>query len=670
MNNDIAIIVEFFMNLYKQQLEAPKDAPSEIVPVNPASCGPDYVHELHVERDDGQRVSRRMTIAMLGEGSGSKSKCFKVIYDDLLVVKVPPIPISDFDEYIRNIKAETHVAVKLAPRIEFVAPRVTALLRKLHTLPDSADIAPSELENRYIEWLKEHPDFQEYLKINEGFAFFMDLSKYSFLSYVVEKIHDKKIFKNKMREEIVESHNLLWDILEFEGKYGSENLSIYFDMNKIYSDYEIKIRQLLRQYECAGMVSSYEKQQWFLVYLAEKEVREIKSSVPVGFIEDLNRLLSKIVEEYKDVIIAYKKAVSKYVDKASFMQSRAKISGIITNLLELLAALQETGVAIRDLKPDNLFVVGNADLSAEDYSLGLIDFETAVEFFDISGGNSLKIQQPLLAGTPSYSTPSHLFRNEFLTEVFDDLPYILHFQDWQATVGMIFHVAVGECLFEKTRRLLGKIPLAARQAFEKKQPMSKVFKKSSQIFWSSAIKEFKEKLAAKENILKSVEVNISKKGRQMLLNDLLKEKEAVSKKINKYVVSQVIFSSPKDRKSLIQSSLEKIIEYRTKLEKGGIPKTPLEIRDKIVGLLQGLEKLKNRSENQERMLKLLEPAKPRISVYEVLEIMFSLILKSMYKEEWGPLSEEYEVMPSGSDGKFFRETTVVYEDSVIYENGE
>lgn len=662
-----ASVLEFFLSLYKLQLEASESATSEIVPVESQADSPESIYELHVEHDE-KKSSRRMTIATLGEGSGSKSKCFKVAYDNLIVVKIPPSSITSFREYITSIRAEGRIAVNLGPEIEYVAPRVTAILRKIHAFPDGEDLSSDQLEMKYVKWLVDNPEFQEYLKIGDSFVFFMDLSKNSFLSYVVDGIHDKKVFKQMVREEIMEARNLLWDILGFEGKYGSENLSICFDMNKVYSDYESKVRLLVKQHENFCSVSPYEKQKWFLDYLAQKEVKN-QNNVSPEFVAELNLLLKKIMKKNKKGVSAYKKAVKKYIDKAIFVQNRVRMSGIITNIVSILASLKERGVAIRDLKPDNLFIVGDSERSAKDYSLGLIDFETAVKFKTTDPSDSSliripqeKIEQPMLAGTPSYATPSHLFRNDVLTDVFEDLPRILYLQDWQAGIGMIYDVITGECLFKKTRKLLSKISAKAREAIRKKKSMTEVFKKSSRLFWTSAMNEFDKKMKTKRKLLMSVEVLIPENAREMLLHDIFWEKNSMDETIRKYVVSQVIFSGKKNRKNLIRSPLEKIVECRIKWEEGGLPETHPEVRKEIIRLLQGLESLKLQAEEQKRLIKILKRPSPKMTAYELLNLMFSVVLKSMYNEEWGELSD------TDSGDKFDPfESVVLYEDTITYD---
>ncbi len=657
-NSDIVNVAEFCLSLYKLQFNAPKSAPSKIIPVNPRTKGPDYIYELHVYLESENKcASRRMTIATLGEGSGSKSKCFKVIYDNLMVVKIPPSPITDFDEYIGSVRAETRIAVQLAPKIEFVAPGVTAILRKIHIFPDGAALSPVELEKKYVEWLKENPEFQEYLKIKNAFVFFMDLSRYSFLSQVVDAIHNREAFKRRIREEIIGSHNLLWDILGFEGKYGSENLSICFDMNRIYSDYEMKIRTLTKTHR--HFVSAYEKQKWFLVYLAQNKVKE-EDSLPSGFISDLNLLLGNIIKDNQKNISAYKKAIWDYISKTTFIQNRTKISGIITNIISLLASLRERGVAIRDLKPDNLFVVGDSERPAKDYSLGLIDFETAVKFRSPDMDKTrLKIEQPLLAGTPSYSTPSHLFKNKLLEDVFDDLSRILCLQDWQASVGMIYNIVTGECLFKKTRKVLPKITNAARKAVIKKQSLTDVFKKGSRIFWKNAVNEFREKTGTNAEILKAVEVAIPENAQKILLQDVVDEKNNIAEAIRKYVASQVVFRNKKNRQNLFQSSVHEISRYREKWEKGdNIPETSEKVRVKIITLLRDLEHLKLQAQVQDERIKLLEQAVPKMSAHELLEIMLNTVLNAMYNEEWGKLSEKTAIRYDKPD-----ETPIVFEDT-------
>ncbi|MCG6982931.1 MAG: hypothetical protein LJE88_16130 [Deltaproteobacteria bacterium] len=101
-------IVRFFLGIYKHSLKVLNESPGEIRLIDSLSFAPNYIYELRVMKD-GDWHSRRMTIGPIGEESGSRSKCFYVIYDYHLVIKVPPIPIDDLAEYMDILKNERRI---------------------------------------------------------------------------------------------------------------------------------------------------------------------------------------------------------------------------------------------------------------------------------------------------------------------------------------------------------------------------------------------------------------------------------------------------------------------------------------------------------------------------------------------------------------------------------
>lgn len=90
------------------------------------------------------------------------------------------------------------------------------------------------------------------------------------------------------------------------------------------------------------------------------------------------------------------------------MDLKPVFASMITNSLDLLMRLRDKKIAIRDIKPDNLFLDGKKDdfprflKNHERFEVGLIDLETSVDY----GRDD--IIQPMLAGTPNYASPSHL----------------------------------------------------------------------------------------------------------------------------------------------------------------------------------------------------------------------------------------------------------------------
>jgi hypothetical protein len=109
------ILVQFFLKLFKIQIGATKSSPGKYTAITTINVWPNRVYELSVLHE-GDWVTRRLTIGPLGDDGVSKSVCYYVIYDDHLVVKVPPEPITDFQEYLSCIKADMLIAKRLVDR--------------------------------------------------------------------------------------------------------------------------------------------------------------------------------------------------------------------------------------------------------------------------------------------------------------------------------------------------------------------------------------------------------------------------------------------------------------------------------------------------------------------------------------------------------------------------
>lgn len=683
---DRAGVIELFLKLFRHQCGVEPNAPAQVAQISDGNDGPELTYELRVHKNK-KWERRRMSVGIIGENpstrsktrtrtasrtKGSKSTCFKVTYDNLLVVKVPPVPIQRFDDYLENLHTESRIAVKLEPKIEFVAPGVTALMRKVHPMKDAADLKASELEPRYIEWLRAHPGYQDFLKISGGFVFVMDLSKYAFLSQVVEAMHDPDVHRWLMGEEILKTHNLLWDILEFENKYGADNLNVCFDINKVYAQYETRLSEMMRERGLSFPIPTYRKQEWFLFHLAERRVVRLDESFPEGFLDEFNDMVRGVLLEFTEEVEAYRDVVLDYVRDLSFVKNKKQMAGLIYNIVHLLACLRERRIAIRDLKPDNLFVVAEKDkyplfiASPEESSLGLIDFETAVDFTDYP---EKEIPQPLLAGTPAYATPSHLFPNRLLTQTLAELPLVFNYQDWQAAVAMIYNIVTGELLFEHTRRLLFKTKKTIQRTTQMNLPLAEGFKEASRIYWSGAVSEFEAKISEKKALLKSIPVNLSPAACAMIGEDIRREQKNTEKQVEKYVDAQVIFSSDKNRSNLRHAPAMEVARLRERWEKGdNLPKMPPGMRTQVLRLLRDLERLKSQLQRQKQLIRMMEKETPRLSAYDLSRVLFDIVFNVMYREEWGKLDESdvSDLVPengvlAGS------EPTLLYEQTALFE---
>jgi serine/threonine protein kinase len=221
-------------------------------------------------------------------------------------------------------------------------------------------------------------------------------------------------------------------------------------------------------------------------------------------------------------------------------------------MIELLAWLFFKNVAIRDLKPDNLLVAGDPSKypqflnSANDFELGLIDVEIAA----FVGAKNNTIDQPKLGWTPFYATPSHLFVNDVLKDLFDDIGDILKLQDWYAIVAMIYQVIIGEKLFMSTAAVLASLAKELPLYFADQTKMKLFAEKASVKFWKRATYEFELKLKENEVLLKTVSLEVFKNARKMFMaaadksgqNTISSRLSAINSHISAYDIMQCMFA--------------------------------------------------------------------------------------------------------------------------------
>ncbi|MGD8716004.1 MAG: hypothetical protein PVG70_15740 [Desulfobacterales bacterium] len=631
-------IVRFFLNLYKLQLGAEPDALVEFAPLISKTSGLNHIYELRVKHM-GDWVKRRMTIGPLGEESGSKSKCYYVIYDVHMVIKIPVKPIRDFEEYIKSIKSETEIVDKLAPK-ECIIPKVSVIIGLFQSFTGSDSYSPEQLEQKYIEWLRRNTEYQEYLKINNSFVYFMDLSKYYFLGHILEGLHD---IKNSMAKEISENAQIIWDPAKFKGRYGIEDDAI-FDVREVYNRCEADIRRLINKSGLTETVPLYHLQTWFFTHLAGKEVISDGRNIPQKFLLDLNRLLKRAMQDNSQQVYLYRKTIKEYLHRSSLEQNKVQMASITANLLDLLAWLREKRISMRDLKPDNLFVAGDPARyplflrSASEFSLGIIDVETAVDFEKCK---YKKTKQPLLGGTPFYATPSHFIKNSVLIFKYRNLGKILHLQDWHAMMVMIYKAITGELLFEQTAKLFADIRNMLINSNKLDGCQSDMFEEASRIFWHSAVVEFQLKTGDAENVLKSVNVSLPETVLRMFTKVLSKERRSLEEVIKNYVDSQAIFEKTHIRKLLLKSTHSKVCQFKADLEsKSQNFHDSSGPRTEAINFLQKLADLKFLYEHHAYTQKQLSQSEPKMTAYDVLVFMFNVVLNNMYRNEWKPLFSE------------------------------
>jgi len=629
-------IIKYFINLYKLQIGASDLDIGEAVLAESSTYtyGKDKTYILNVKHK-GKLRSRRMSIGKLGDNIANKSICFKVIYDDIIVIKVPPVPVSDFEEYIKNVNAERQVADQLSGFVNCVTPSIAVILKKIPFFQNKEGLPLPELENKYIAWLREKPVLQKNLKIGQTFVIFMSLSKYSFFDQVISKLHT---IKEDVQSEIRSNIDALWDIEVFENSYGVEHNAIFTSINKACTTFEKMMVSLLKKHDLTTAVPAFKIKEWIIGYLALKKIKLESDDMPSDFLDDLNLFQAMFLKKNKSDVYNYRKMITEYVTKKNFALHNAKFKGIIENMLDIMAKLAERKIAIRDLKPDNMFVVGDPEMpdtflaSPEKYSLGLIDFETSVCY---KTPDSSPIVQPLLAGTPSYATPSHLFTNEVLQSVYGDLTRILYLQDWYALIGIIYNIVTGDILFADTGKLLPEIMMLSKRVGSNDAALADTLKNSSWVFWHSAVNEYNLKIRMNAEYFKNITVDMPANGNPMIFLKLEQQKARLIETIEMNIASQKIFNNPKTRQELNKATPEKIRKLLHNWEKGvNVPETKPELKTGIIQFLRDLDRIKSLVQLYTQSIISLEQESPKLQLSYLLETVFNIVLDASYHDNW------------------------------------
>jgi serine/threonine protein kinase len=625
------VVVAFFLNIFKSQKGLPKEAKAMIGPVETPSPNANCIYDLRLKNGE-EWDARRMTIGTLGEKSSSRSLSYYVIYDDHLVVKIPPISITEFHQYAALIRKDGIIAEKLAPK-ECLVPRVSVILNKLHPFAEEPDLTPEILENKYMQLLESKPEFQQHLKIGETFAYFMDLSKYFFLSHIIDKMHDPH---TKISESISEYPNIMWDPMEFEAKYGPKNTQIYDRLQPLSTSFENSVRAILQRNHVDFSIQEFQLRDWFLRCLSGGDLAAPELDVKAEITAELNALAKKLFLVPPGPVEAYRRMIQSYLTDRNLSLHKGQMSGLITNIIDLLAWLKIKKVAIRDLKPDNLLVAGESTKfpqfleSASQYSIGLIDVETAVSY-GITAEE--EIDQPQVGGTPSYATPSQLFTNEMIELVFDDLPTTLCLQDWYAAVGIIYKVVTGERLFAQAARALLELKNKIPNGFEEGREPAVILEEASLIYWQIAVAEFEEKIKEKAKTLKYISLIVSNDSKKMLTADISAAQKRLITSAKNIIESQTVFTSDTLKKSLLSATFTKINQLKAEFKSNkATPNLQPEQKEQARLVLEELEHLKKQSAHLTSVLNLLNNSVPKISSYHLLKVMFNIVLIHMHPE--------------------------------------
>ncbi len=632
--SDFRDIAMFFLELFKLQHGLKADAPARFSLTAASARRKMKVFELGVQ-GDGDWLTRRISVGPLGEETGSKSKCFFVIYDTPMVVKVPPLPVTDITRYVTDIRRDVDIAAQLLP-ISCIVPRVSVVLKKIKKLPYASSLTEDQLEKQYIRLIEDKPPYQRHLKIGGRFAFFMELAHSFFLGRVIDDLHRSKY---RIGQEIREMSDMAWSQEAFTACYGLESLSVFEGLQALYRVCEAQVGCIIKESGRTEKIHPFQIKNWFLAAIAGERLTKKETGLEATLQGRIETAFATVFKSNQQTVDDLIRLLRGRLETKTFLKSRLQIQNIAASLLQLLCRLKDRRVALRDLKPDNLFLDADPNhfpvvlKNPAAFSIGVIDVETAVSLIPLQDGT---IAQPVLGGTPLYATPLHLLENTTISAYFGSVADVLHLQDWHATTAILFKVMTGRNLFQRAARTFPEVLKILKSGRSKSSPGAAVVKAMSQHFWSAAVADVQSHLSAYSDVLNQLALAVPAALIPSIEAELAREKACLQRAIGRHVTMCPLFRSEKNRRFLAEASSETIVQQIARWENGERVKAHHRpMAPKMVGFLKNLHRLKQGLSEKNKAIAALAIPPHEVSAFALIEAMFQVVFRSFYRTRWG-----------------------------------
>jgi serine/threonine protein kinase len=642
--SELRDIVWFFTELYRLQNGFPANTPSRFSMTAASAKHKMKVFELRL-KGSSDWLTRRMSIGRLGEDTGSKSTCYYVIYDTHMVVKIPPTPVTDMDKYTTDIRREIKIAAQLAP-VACIVPMVSVVMKKIKKLPFADSLTPEQLEKRYIRLVEEQPEYQEYLTIGGRFAFFMELSNSFFLGRVIDELHDAK---ENIANELYASSDIAWNQEVFTTRYGLASLPVFEGLQNLYRSCAAEAKRIIQNTGQGILIHEYQLKNWFLATIAGDDTWDHKG-IDTAVVEKIRNAFSRVFNANQDAVDALIQLLKQELAAKTFSKSRNQIENIASNMLTLLCQLKTKGIALRDLKPDNLFLNAAPDEypvflnDREAFAIGVIDVETAISLETTSDGT---IAQPLLGGTPLYATPLHVFKNETIQMYFGNPAELLHLQDWFATIAIIFKIGTGSNLFPRAARSFPGILKLLKACRSKADPDEATVKAMSQKFWSAAATDMKSRLSAAKETLRQLSLHVPDDMLPVIRAELQRQVKMIDQTIRTKINWSSLLRRDSNKAFLLEANSQEIRRQQQRWQnESDLPASHREIAPRMVALLGKLYHLKQRIAEKQGTITALSGSGCRMPAHILMETMFQIVFRRMYQSHWDAVTPTSSVSPS------------------------
>jgi serine/threonine protein kinase len=621
-------IVHYFLKVFRYQISASESAPAHITSDERETSGRYYTYKLHV-RHDGHWQHRRMTLGPIGENSRSKSTCYHVIYDAHMVIKIPPKPLVDFDQYMANIDAEKRIAQKIAPR-QCLIPRISSILRRVYKFANESEVSDEQLDRNYLSLLQTRPDLKRFLQIAGSHVYFMDVARHHFLGPIVEDMHNTQ---QLVHDEILAHPDILWDPHGFYGRYGTDADPVREQMIRMHEDFQRRLSALRAPHYLPQQDLRDRGQLWLLKMISGDPLKEMAKDLPFEFRKALLQLMEEISAESSRMIQSYRNVIYDYVNGVALNRYLPRMISITYNLLDLLTWLGEKGVAVRDLKPDNLLVVGDPDKypfflnDAKDYTIGLIDLETAVDF---QASGFIPLKQPILGGTLYYATPSHFLPNKLVEGRFGDIRRIFYLQDWYASLAIIYELVVGDYLFKTTARRLNQAMKAAKKEGDGKAGLALLLKHARTDFWHTAAGELHARLQQHSERLEKVSLHLPPDFHHWLVYELENTVKGLRLKIGRLIKAQPVGEAREKQRELSKLPVSGLQKHLRQMQNEPVsPDLSPEAHEQAVSSLKSVISCRKTEAQVTAYLEKLKASGEEFTATTIIRMMFTVVHNGM-----------------------------------------
>jgi serine/threonine protein kinase len=415
-------------------------------------------------------------------------------------------------------------------------------------------------------------------------------------------------------------------------------------------------------------VHTFQIKNWFLNSLAGEPISPDEREIDEELLQRVESGFANVLKLHRQEVEALNRLLKIQVARKGFSQSRLQIENIASNLLQLLDRVKEKRIALRDLKPDNLFLDANPDEypvflnDVESFAIGVIDVETAISLVPDNDGY---VAQPLLGGTPLYATPLHLLKNRTIASHFGDVAEMLHLQDWFATIAIIFKAVSGRNLFRRSARSFPAVLKILKSGPSKTDPDEATVKAMNRKFWSAAAQDMKASLMEFSDPLNQLSLAVPESMVPPISAELKREAACLDTAIRKHVTYSPLFKSEKNKTFLLEASDDTIAKQISKWNNvQSLPDHHLKVAPQMVSFLKNLNRLKSGLAEKRKAIADIAASYQKVSAYSILEAMFQITFRAMYKSEWKGSSPQGEAVLEEAAVKENRSlvTTILNED--------